>query len=316
MIRRIALCISLLGAVLHSALAQVASGVYTFGAFDSQGLDTINVGNLNVHLSLPVLNKAGRSLPFYYDLSYDSYVWYPASVNGVLSWTPVLNYGWRGDTEVSTGYLTYSTTTSTSSSSSGTRSGGGCTTINWSSWVYHDAFGVAHPFPGGTANYAGCQGANQATLTSVAVDGSGYTLKVVNDTQATLITKSGEIIAAPSLSQTGTANLTDSNGNEVSVDGSGNFTDTTGQVVLQIAGSAPNAHTFTYKDTTGTARAVSMTYKAYTVQTSFGCSSVGEYGPISTSLVDRVTYPDGSFYQFNYEVTSGHSGPSLGGLRL
>jgi hypothetical protein len=58
-----------------SASAQVATGTYPYGTYDSPGLDTINVGNLDVHFSIPVLNKSGRGLPFYYNLSYDSSVW-------------------------------------------------------------------------------------------------------------------------------------------------------------------------------------------------------------------------------------------------
>ena len=70
----------------------------------------INVGSLNVHFSIPVLNKAGRGLPFYYNLSYDSSVWYPSSVSGSDIWTPVQNFGWRGDTEIATGYLSHNVT--------------------------------------------------------------------------------------------------------------------------------------------------------------------------------------------------------------
>jgi hypothetical protein len=48
-----------------------------------------------------------------------------------------------------------------------------------------------------------------------------------------------------------------------------------------------------------------MTYKTYTVQTAFGCSGIGEYGPTSTSLVNSITFPDGSNYKFSYEPTPG-----------
>jgi hypothetical protein len=43
--------------VLH---AQVATGSYAYGSYDSPGIDSINVGNLNAHLTIPIVNKPGR----------------------------------------------------------------------------------------------------------------------------------------------------------------------------------------------------------------------------------------------------------------
>jgi hypothetical protein len=93
---------------VHFAFGQVGTGTYPHGTFDNKGFDAINVGNLNVHFSIPILNKPGRGLPFYYNLSFDSSVWYPATVSGSQTWTPVQNFGWKGDTELATGYVSYS----------------------------------------------------------------------------------------------------------------------------------------------------------------------------------------------------------------
>ena len=57
-----------------------------------------------------------------------------------------------------------------------------------------------------------------------------------------------------------------------------------------------------------------MTYKTYTVQTAFGCSGVGEYGPMATPLVDTITFPDGSADHFSYEATPGVPGNVTGRL--
>jgi len=84
------------GILCAAASAQVATGTYPYGTFDNPGIDSINVGNLNVHFAIPVLNKAGRGIPFTYTLTYDSSVWMPESVSGVLQWQPVNNWGWRG----------------------------------------------------------------------------------------------------------------------------------------------------------------------------------------------------------------------------
>ncbi|MGA7630598.1 MAG: hypothetical protein WCB11_07510, partial [Terriglobales bacterium] len=43
---------------------QVATGTPPFGSFGGGPFDTVNLGNLNVHFAIPVLNKAGRGLPF------------------------------------------------------------------------------------------------------------------------------------------------------------------------------------------------------------------------------------------------------------
>ncbi len=39
--------------------------------------DTVNNANLNVHFEIPIVNNAGRGMPFYYRLGYDSSIWYP-----------------------------------------------------------------------------------------------------------------------------------------------------------------------------------------------------------------------------------------------
>src|SRR5271165_3098035 len=99
--------ITLCGILTRLSMAQQATGLPLFGSFGGGPFDAINLGNLNVHFVVPVLHKAGRGTPFTYDLSYDSSVWYPALVNGVETWQPVSNWGWRAVTEVSTGYLSY-----------------------------------------------------------------------------------------------------------------------------------------------------------------------------------------------------------------
>jgi hypothetical protein len=70
----------------------VATGTYPYGTFDGNGFDTINVGNLNVHVDVPVLNKAGRGIPFQYQLGYDSSTWDPVTVSGTTTWAPAPNY--------------------------------------------------------------------------------------------------------------------------------------------------------------------------------------------------------------------------------
>jgi len=61
---------------------QVSPGTPPFGSFGGGPFDIVNLGNLNVHFSIPVLHKAGRGVPFTFDLSYDSSIWYPVTAKG------------------------------------------------------------------------------------------------------------------------------------------------------------------------------------------------------------------------------------------
>src|SRR5712691_8963588 len=87
-----------------TASAQVPTGTPPFGSFGG-GPDIIDLANLNSHVGIPVIHKPGRGMDFTYDLSYDSSVWYPVGSSGNQAWQPVYNWGWRGATEVATGYL-------------------------------------------------------------------------------------------------------------------------------------------------------------------------------------------------------------------
>ena len=292
--------------VASSAMCQVATGTYPYGTFDTLGFDTVNVGNLNVNFNIQVLNRAGRGLPFYYLLGYNSSVWVPTTVSGVTSWTPAQNFGWRGETEVVTGYMTFGSDTSTIST--GSEHSENCTITTHFDFVYHDPFGVAHPFPSvGTQQDSGGSsscGTSETTSTGVANDGSGYTLNVTNFTTSTVSSRQGKSVAVPNINN-GSATVTDANGNQISVNGSGGFIDTTGNTVLTVAGTGTptSPQTFSYKDATGTSREVTMNYTAYTVQTHFGVSGITEYGPVNTALVSSIDFPDGSSYSFTYEAT-------------
>jgi hypothetical protein len=290
-------------------ISQVATGIYTYGTYDNQGFDTINVGNLNVHFAMPVLHKSGRGAPFTYDLGYDSSVWVPVDTSGTTVWVPAQNWGWQGSTEMAAGYITEVKGTTVCQRTAPI----GYSTLTLEV-VYHDQWGISHPFPGSywTQSLSCGSPTSGGTIGPMASDGSGYQYPIENDNE--IIDKNGKKFYPPVNFVGGIASTADANGNEISVDGSGNFTDTTGNVVLRVAGGSPSPQTFTYTDTTGTPRSVTMTYKAYTVQTAFGCSGVGEYGPTSNSLVDTISYADGSTYTFSYEQTPGVPGNVTGRL--
>jgi RHS repeat-associated protein len=305
---RVYRCLSLaILAVLAEGIshAQVATGMPPFGSFGG-GPDVINLANLNSHMTVPVLNKAGRGiLPFTYNLSYDSSVWYPVGVSGSQSWQPVANWGWRGQTEVATGYVSY--WRSQRSCRLGTRPD-----WYWVYWniytytAYNDQFGVSHPFNLVVVDdNSTCPGSfNYATdATGTTSDGSGYTMHV-SGAWATVYPPSGGSIVPPMNSGTGNATVTDRNGNQITVNGSV-FTDTLGTTALTVSGSGtPSSPVmFSYAPPSGGSVAVKMNYTQYTVRTYFQVFGIADYGRTSIALVSSVVLPDNSQYSFTYEAT-------------
>src|SRR5579863_5554973 len=280
-----------LAIVALPALAQVPTGTPPFGSFGG-GPDIINLANLNVHVDVPIVSKAGRGgFNFTYDMSYDSSVWYPVGVSGSQSWQFVPNWGWRGITEVATGYLSYSYTSVVCA----------WTNLNgdlypngykrtYTNEVYHDYLGVPHTFPGtywdqditcGTPSSGGLIGPHTIDG-SYTLSGSGLGNGVIN--------KYGKFFAAPFNSTNGAATATDRNGNQITVDSNGNFFDTLSSTVnvLAVAGTAPTSTTFKYTAPNGQLAPYTMSYVTRTVKTNFGCTNIAEYGPTSNSLVDRI----------------------------
>src|SRR3974390_2106827 len=86
-----------LSVLILSALsaAQVPTGTPPFSTI-ADGLDSINIQNLNAHYQIPVVHKSGRGVPFNYDLTYDSSIWYPVTSGSTKSWKPVNGWGWGG----------------------------------------------------------------------------------------------------------------------------------------------------------------------------------------------------------------------------
>lgn len=302
---------------------QVVTGAPPFGSFGG-GPDVINLGNLNVHLSIPIVSKAGRGLPFTYNLAYDSSVYYPSSVSGTNTWTPVFNWGWSSSAAGTTGYMSNTSSSVTCYYKQGNLQLPGSLHQSQTNFVYHDPWGVSHAFPGITNFWTG-NGNGNCTLgtdngfTITTSDGSGYTLSVTDVGVSTLTTKGGVVITPPLNSQSGTSTDTDTNGNQITVSSAGVFTDTLNTTVLTIAGAVPSPTTFTYAAPGGSA-AYTMKYQPFTIKTNFGCSSVHEYSSTTNVyLVTEIDLPEqGSFsadkYTFTYEPTPSNPGDVTGRL--
>ena len=311
---RVFVLLFVLGFTGFQLAAQVQTGTPPYGSF-AGAPDIVDLANLNVHLSVPVINKPGRGTNFTYDLSYDSSVWSPTSSSGSHSWTPVYNWGWRGQTEIATGYFSYYLTIYDCTYYIGKVQYQGYEEDTYSNFVYHDPWGVSHPFTGATNVYIGtsqgsCKIGTNRSLTAVATDGSGLTINANASTSIFTVTlTNGKVISPPLGNGVGAAQATDRNGNIISVNSTGQYFDTlsSSTPVLTVSGSGTPAspETFTYTPPSGTNVSYSMKYAAYTVQTKFGCSGVTEYGPTSTNLVSEIDLPDGSKYTLAYETTPG-----------
>src|SRR5271166_2182937 len=86
-------------------VGQSITGLPPFAPLAGGGGEVVNLANLNVHLSIPVVHKPGRGLDFDYVLNYDSTVWTHLGTYG--SWSPAPNWGWSGVGEGSVGFIEY-----------------------------------------------------------------------------------------------------------------------------------------------------------------------------------------------------------------
>jgi hypothetical protein len=180
----------------------------------------------------------------------------------------------------------------------------------YNSWAYQDMFNVSHPFnlslnavtAGSCPDNEG--EAEAGTFTSLATDGSGYTLQVTADGyggfSASIITPDGMVVVPGS-------SLTDRNGNKITLS-NGAYEDTLGTTpALTLSNPTPSASTpttFTYTAPSGASAKYSIQYTNYTVATNFGVSGISEYkSSAAVPLVNSIALPDGSQYTFQYEST-------------
>ena len=284
------------------ASAQVVVGIPPFQSFGG-GPDVINLGNLNVHYSIPVFSRAGRGMPFSYALAYGSSVYGPLGSAWYFS-----GGGLTKDVPAAVGYVNASAQQhSCIDRYDGSR-------FYWNQYIfsaYTDSAGTLHPFgildvndDDGTCGLNGPH-----TLSATATDGSGMTMTVYDTPGATITLRNGQVISPVVSIINSTSNgQTDSNGNEITTSttsGVTSFYDTLSSTTaaMTISGTAPSPVSYKYFPPSGTQTAVVVSYKTYTVQTNFGCTGITEYPATSNSLVDKITLPDGSYYQFGYEKT-------------
>src|SRR5271157_2730664 len=297
--RLVAWCLGYLFLAVVSATpaaAQVATGYPVYGSFGGGSFDTVDNANLNVHIEIPVVNKAGRGMLFAAKLTYDNSVWTPVGASGAQTWNPASGWGWNTITSGSMGTLqTQSTSTYCINDEKFYH--------NYTFGPYIDPSGTSHNVFVQTRTGDSSCGVGAITGgTSVATDGSGYTLVVTNTTSSTVYTRSGININLPY-----GYTVTDPNGNSFSQSGA-SFIDTLGMTVLTQSGSGTpsSPYTFAYYNPAGTQSSITENYTQETVETNFGCSGIGDYGvttKMTQNLVTSIGLPDGTSYTIQYEPT-------------
>src|SRR5689334_4745402 len=93
--------------VVASLLAngQVQTGTPKFASFGGGSVDTIDLGNLNIHFDFPIVSRPGRGTSFYYSIKYDNSIW---SIGG-STWLPATNFGWQVESSGFVGSIHYNT---------------------------------------------------------------------------------------------------------------------------------------------------------------------------------------------------------------
>jgi RHS repeat-associated protein len=310
-----------------------ATGTPPFSSIAGGPFDAVNLGNLNVHFSVPIVHKAGRGIPFNYDLNYESSIYEIVTSGSTKSWKPVNTvdnvasyWGWQGLGPVVTPYVSYSVSYTTNTC----YNGGPVQYQTWvySYFVYHDPMGGAHAFnvsdqyissPGGTQCPPNGPEPPNGPPPTTSADSSGYTLYLAvpgeSTTSGYIKYKDGSTINVPFLTSPPTGSspytATDANGNYTSFN-NGVYTDTLGTTVLTASGTAPSPVTFTYTGPAGSQH-FTVNFTPYNIKTNFGCSGVtGEYNASNVSLVNTIVLPDNSQYSFTYENTPNNTGYKTG----
>jgi RHS repeat-associated protein len=269
--------------LILSGSAASQSGGHQPSSTYFNGLEDIVTPRDALHLTLPVVKKAGRGMNFSYVLNWDLFDVWNISGNGTVE--PQTGpdalpmWGWI-EPGTSAVFGLRSTTPEN------------CLLGYWEGSQYP---ATTHLFQ------ETCSG--QA---AVAYDESGYTLTASGQ----FFDRSGNLIVAPAFPFNGNPNtqpgsITDPNGNKIFTTDGLNYMDTTGSKVLSISGTNPIS--YTYKGPGGTPRAVKVYYKSYPITSNF--SNCGQYTDYSTNanLVDSISLPDTSSYHFKYQPTTQNS---------
>jgi len=312
--KRIILVLSVLLSAV-SAFAQ--TGIPPFSSLSTTPFDTVDNQNLNIYFAIPIVSSAGRGMPLSLSLINNSLIW-QQSAN---SWTPVVDslgnptWGWQKDIPAG-GFVKYVSTTSAPVKC---EPGGQFYTITYySSFSYIDVLGTSHGFPI-SYRQSQCPAQNGGARTGYAFDSTGFYMDATNPNNPKVTNNGG---ALP-LNGTGPSTDINGNYVTKTIVNSSetDWTDSVGNVALKVI-YVPNVTSPTsieYEFLTG---ANSSTYQTITlklqnlnIKTDFACSGIGEYtGTATVPLELDIPSPvSGTLvYSFKYESTPNNSNYSTG----
>ncbi len=302
LLTRLLLATSLVLLLGSRASGQVdpGSGFPAFGSFNRDAIDTINVGNLNVHFQVPVFAKKGRGLDFFADIVHDNTPYRTSGASPYYFWQVSQYLPWSITSNG--GYLFY---TGTSATQPCNYNGQNYWPTTYSNFVFVDANRTSHGFPSASVAFPAPCGSPQTTSAQSA---DGYLLSVtINPTSGAFTTKkvtdpAGNIFDA--LANT----LTDPNGNYISgvAAGTATVTDTTGNTVMTES-STTSSQTYNFPNPTGgVSEPLTLTTSTFTLKTNFRCPHLPDsFNPSSINLTTGISLPDGTSYSIVYESTTG-----------
>ena len=326
-LRRIGIVCALFLSSLCSVHAQgylyaTGSPVYSTSLPIDQGI--VNVNNGEIHLEIPLATKQQRGdFQLNERLIYDSRLWKIVQ-SGSYSWQPTnvanSNGGWTFSSGVGNGNITFSTYGGTNPNTPDCSAGSEENYSQYLSWSWTDPTGTVHAFPAastvqyfaGGAHCTSTSGEGNATSTSYASDGSGYVLNLSNYTTATVTDVHGTVyhptLCGTSSCTSQNALVTDRNGNTWGTDASGNLTDTSGTVPVEVSTNG-NSTYYDVLGVGGSRNRYTVTMETISFSTSFSETDVNE-DTGSFQAIQSITLPDGSAYSFTYDsgTSSGHYG--------
>jgi RHS repeat-associated protein len=312
---RLILIIGIIFAVRGVARAQ-QTGFPPFGSFQNGQFDAINLQDLNVHFSIPVISGSGRGLGLTIQMVYDSLIWQ----NQGGHWMPVTDnqgnpmWGWKTDYPIGLVYYTSQTGSNTKCYQDGQFVY--LPKLIYSKFSYLDPSGTSHAFSSVGYTFDQClQTIISGTSSGTAPDESGYYISSDPNGGSpinTVYNRSGVQV------NDGYLWAKDTNGNFIQANyihyPETDWVDTVGRTAAKIIPGS-NSIQFQFLDGTGT-----NTYKIATLKltstpilTSFGCYGVSEWsGTANLPTELDIPSPNNSStllkYFFSYEPsqTSGY----------
>jgi len=285
-------------------------GTPAFGSLQSGDFDSVNLQNLNVNLTIPIVNHPGRGLSFQHVLAYNSLIFSKVSGSST-SWG--FSNGWALDRGA---FITYQKIVP-----------GIClqfqSMAETTGYTFTDPAGTPHPFSIRTFTTNNCGLTN--VLSGYATDASGYFMDISSNPVVVRAPDGTKFAFTPTLGQLWQYPIvTDTNGNQIlsSTDTNGNlnWSDTLGQIVLKTIfpnGAPPSETDYSRLAVDGTYQTIAQKNQAFNIKTNFGCTGISEFtsGSSGLSLVTEIDLPNSQKYVFSYEPTPGFPGFVTGRLQ-